>query len=96
MPRDELDIEALIGDPLLLAKVKSSIEEAKKRVQDTVVNYRFVMQMLPANTPIPSEDLVTIITAKAYAEAIMEWDGDMILPMVFAVLTMKEMARGDI
>ena len=96
MPRDELNIDALIGDPVMLAKVRLSIEEAKKRVQDTVVNYRFVMQMLPANTAIPSEELVTLITAKAYAEAIMEWDGDMILPMVFAVLTMKEMTRGDV
>lgn len=96
MARDELDIEALISDPVMLARVKLSIEEAKKRIQDTVVNYRFVMQMLPATTAIPSEDLVTLITAKAYAEAISEWDGDMILPMVFAVLTMKEMARGEL
>lgn len=96
MARDEFDIDALVNDPALLARIRGTIDEAKSRVGDTVVNYRFVMQMLPESTALPSDDSMILIMAKAYADAIATWRGDMMLPMVFAVLTMKEIARGDI
>lgn len=96
MARDEFDIEALIADPAMIARIRSTIGEARQRVKDTVVNYRFVMQMLPGESPLPTDDTMVLIMSKAYAEAIANWKGDMMLPMVFAVLTMEEMHRGDI
>lgn len=89
----EIDVNALIPPGPLREALLAQLQEVDARIAETATNYKFIMQMIGGDTGIPSLDLLTVIIAKAYAGHIAEWDGTMMLPVLFARLTALEITR---
>lgn len=90
----EFNLDDLIPRGEELEVLKKCLAEVDFKIDETVVNYKFVMQMVGEDSPVPSKDVLTFMIAKRYALAMKEWDGsDLYLPFLFARLTALEVLK---
>lgn len=88
--------ELFPGRPDLAEAAKANIAEAERRLDEAVLNYRFVWQMLGEGHELPTREAMVMIVADAYIRAMREWDGiDPVMPLTFAALTVREVTRND-
>lgn len=84
---ESFDLEHLSDDPEQVVRMRESIREVEARLDAASIDYRFMIQMLGENLPIPTSDAVAIIAAQAIARKMREWDGeDFVIPLMFGVL----------
>ena len=92
----EFNIDQLLGDPDAVANAKKMLAEIDRRLEESRINYRFAWQMLGEETSLPTSDVLTLVIANTYSELLKYWDHeDYYLPLMFAVLTVREVTKDD-
>lgn len=94
MSSEEFNLEDLLPTDAVRETVMQMLVQVDRKIAESTVNYKFMMQMIGETQTLPSADVLTMIVAKRYADALRDWDGeDMYLPFLFARLTVKEVSR---
>ena len=92
----EFDIDQMLGDPDAFERAKAMLAEIDRRLEESRINYRFAWQMLGEETSLPTSDVLTLVIANTYSELLKYWDhDDYYLPLMFAVLTVREVTKDD-
>lgn len=92
----EFNIDQLLGDPDAVENAKRMLAEIDRRLEESRINYRFAWQMLGEETSLPTSDVLTLVIANTYSELLKYWDhDDYYLPLMFAVLTVREVTKDD-
>lgn len=90
----EYRLEDLLPEGVALDAIKRMLVEVDRKIAESVVNYKFVAQMVGDNQQFPSGDVLTLIIAQRYAEFLRTWDGeDMYIPFLFARLTSNAVTK---
>lgn len=92
---DDMDIDEVLDDPRVVETFRQLAREGRERIEKSRLNRRFIEQMeYGAKLRKPTEDLLVMIVAREYAKEMRAWDGqDMFLPIMFALMTVKEISR---
>lgn len=91
-----INIEDLLNDPSKADDVRRMFADIDDRIEKSQINYRFMWQMMGEDRELPNQQVLAMIIGSAYAQQMREWDGqDMFLPILFAVLTTREVMRND-
>lgn len=92
----EFDIEQMLQDPEQARKAQEMLAEIDRRLEESRINYRFAWQMLGEETSLPTRDVLSLVIANTYSELLKYWDhDDYYLPLMFAVLTVREVTKDD-
>lgn len=95
---EPIDIEEALGGsmtPEQIQIVRDTYAEAMGRVEESVVNFKFIEQMLGGEKRMPSDELLAVLISNSYMKSMAEWTlgSHPSLPMVFAILTVREVKR---
>ena len=92
---EPFELSELLGlsmTPEELRHIEDAYADAIRRIEESVTSYRFLDQVLYDTHRLPSEQMMAVIIAAQYTKVMVEYNGnDAVLPMVFAILTTREM-----
>lgn len=92
----EFSIENLLSDPLARAEARRLLDAVNASIEESKINYRFMWQMLGEDNELPTDEVLTLIIANGYRQALLHWSPeDVWLPTVFAALTVREVLSRD-
>lgn len=78
-----------------LRLIRQDIAEARKRLDQSVINYRFGMQVIDGVRDVTDEMFIASMTMMLTDVFDARPVGDRQLPLMFAILIVNEMRRND-
>lgn len=78
-----------------LRLIRQDIAEARKRLDQSVINYRFGMQVIDGVRDVTDEMFIASMTMMLTDVFDSRPVGDRQLPLMFAILIVNEMRRND-